>query len=177
MSDPFVGQIQSFGFIFAPRGWALCDGQLMAISQNPTLFSLLGTTYGGNGTSTFGLPDLRSRVPMHVGTSPAGNTYVQGEIGGEENVSILSSNLPSHNHGFTGTTATATSADPLAGSALASIASTRTADFYYASDATTQSLNSNSISTVGGNQPHTNIQPYLTINWCIALQGVYPSRG
>ncbi len=112
MSQPFVGQIQPLGFGFAPRGWAQCNGQIMAIQQNAALFSLLGTMYGGNGTSTFGLPNLQSSVPMHFGTF-VGNTYVQGEMGGTEQVSLTSQNLPLHNHNFVGSSQTGTDRSPV----------------------------------------------------------------
>jgi microcystin-dependent protein len=178
VSQPFLGQVQPFGFNFAPRGWALCDGQLLAISQNTALFSLLGTFYGGDGVNTFQLPDLRSRVPMHQGTF-AGSTYVIGELAGVENVTLLQSNLPPHVHSFSGTSSSANvgslSAD---GGALAKIYDpTGTAGNYYAPDATTQVLTAGSVAPAGGSQPHSNIQPYLTINWCIALTGIFPSRG
>ena len=176
MTQPFIGQIQPFGFGFAPKNWALCNGQIMSIQQNTALFSLLGTMYGGNGTSTFALPDLQSRVPMHMGTF-AGNSYTQGEEAGEENVTLDLSNLPAHNHLFLGTTP-ANRPQPVAGAALANIttASGPSANAYYAPDAAAQPLNPGSLSVTGGNAAHTNIQPYLTINWCIALRGIYPSR-
>ncbi|HEY1796185.1 MAG TPA: tail fiber protein [Stellaceae bacterium] len=177
MSQPFVGQVQPFGFQFAPRNWALCNGQLIAITQNTTLFALLGTTYGGNGTTTFQLPDLRSRVPIHQGTF-AGNTYSLGEIAGTENVSLTQANLPQHVHSFSGTSNTANVGTLAAnGGAAAQIYDpTGTAGNYYAPDATTQGLNPSSVVPAGNSQPHNNIQPYLTINWCIALFGIFPTR-
>ncbi|HVH80612.1 MAG TPA: tail fiber protein [Stellaceae bacterium] len=179
MSDQFLGEVRSFGINFAPNGWAMCDGQIMAISQSSALFALLGTMYGGNGTTTFQLPNLQSRVPMHFGTSPAGNNYSQGEIGGAENVSLTINNLPMHSHAFIGSNTIANTTNPATGSALAQIENNQgqTGAPYYAPDATTQSLNPGSIGPAGGNQPHTNIQPYLTITWCIALTGVFPARG
>lgn len=173
MSQPFVGQIQPLGFGFAPRSWAQCNGQIMAIQQNAALFSLLGTMYGGNGTSTFGLPNLQSGVPMHYGTFN-GNTYVQGEFGGTEQVSLTFSNLPMHNHNFVGGSQTGSDRTPVAGAALANVGGSPTA--YYAANATPQPLNPAALATVGGNTPHPNIQPFQAINWCIALYGVYPSR-
>jgi microcystin-dependent protein len=177
VTQPFVGQVQPLSFAFPPRNWALCDGQLLAISQNTALFSLLGTYYGGNGVSTFQLPDLRSRVPMHEGTY-AGNTYTIGEIGGSENVTLLQPNLPQHTHSFSGTSNAANVGTLSAnGGALAKIYDpTGTAGNYYASDATTQVLNPGSVAPAGGSAPHPNLQPYLTISWCIALYGIYPSR-
>ena len=174
MTQPYVGQIQAFGFGFAPRGWAQCNGQTLAISQNAALFSLLGTTYGGNGVSTFMLPNLQSSVPMHYGTSPVGNTYVQGQTGGEEQVQLTLNNLPLHNHLFYGTTDVGGSNVTAAGAVLGQIG--KNANSYYAADTTPQPLNPASLASVGGNTPHTNIQPYLAINWCIAMTGIYPSR-
>jgi len=176
MTQPFLGQIQAFGFGFAPRYWAQCNGQTLSISQNQALFALLGTMYGGNGISTFQLPNLQSRVPMHTGNFN-GTSYVQGEIGGEENVTLTINTMPAHGHAFVGSSATATVRIPAAGQSLAKTAvPSGTADLLYGSDASPQPLNSSSVSQVGGNLPHTNIQPYLTINFCIALYGIFPSR-
>jgi microcystin-dependent protein len=177
MTQPFLGQLQPMAFPFAPRGWATCDGQLLQISQNTALFALLGTYYGGDGVRTFQLPDLRSRVPVHNGTF-AGNSYVIGEFGGTENVTLLQSNLPQHTHSFSGTSNSA-NVGALAenGAALAQIYDpTGTAGNYYAPDATTQVLNPGSVGPAGRGLPHNNIQPYLTISWCIALFGIFPSR-
>jgi microcystin-dependent protein len=177
MTQPFIAQVQPFAFGFAPRYWAQCNGQIMSIAQNQALFALLGTTYGGNGVSTFGLPNLQSRVPMHYGTAPNGSTYVPGEIAGTETVALNSNNLPSHYHNFLGSSAAATAINPEAGSALAKTAvPSGTALNFYGPDATLQPLNSASIAPVGGNLPHNNIQPYLAINFCIALYGIFPSR-
>jgi microcystin-dependent protein len=178
MSQPFLGQIQSFGFGFAPKGWAQCNGQTLSITQNSALFSLLGTMYGGNGVQTFNLPNLQSRVPMHYGTSPTGNTYVQGEMGGEEQVQLNITSLPLHNHNFLGTTASANDVQPTDGATLALVhhSGGTTPDFYYAPDATPQPLNPASLTPIGGNQPHPNLQPYQAINWCIAMSGIYPTR-
>jgi microcystin-dependent protein len=177
MSEPFLGQIQSFGFGFAPKNWALCNGQLLSIQQNAALFSLLGTAFGGNGTTTFGLPNLQSRVPLHFGNSPAGNTYVMGEAAGEEQVTLSSNQMPQHIHMLLGTSTNgnAFTADP--GQILAqSAVSSGTALNYYSPDATLQPLNPASVLPTGNGLPHSNIQPYLTINWCIALRGIFPSR-
>jgi len=176
MTQPFIGQIQPFGFSFAPRNWALCNGQTMSIQQNAALFSLLGTMYGGNGQTTFQLPNLQSRVPMHMGTFN-GNTYIQGELNGEENVTLLLNNLPSHPHSFSGTQTLANRAPPAAGAALAQVnKGGAPGDSYYAPSSAPQLLNPASIGPSGGSGPHTNIQPYLTISWCIALYGIFPSR-
>jgi len=176
--EPFLGQIQPFGFGFAPRGWAQCNGQILSIAQNTALFALLGTMYGGNGTTTFALPNLQSRVPTHFGTAPGGSSYFQGEQGGEETITLNISEMPAHNHTFSGTTDGANNISPQDGAVLAKVfhRGGTTPDFYYAPDTTPQPLNNASISMFGGNLPHTNIQPYLTINWCIAVQGIFPSR-
>jgi microcystin-dependent protein len=180
VTQPFLGQIQSFGFGFAPRNWALCQGQILSISQNTALFSLLGTNFGGNGTTNFALPNLQSRVPVHQGTLAGGSDYFQGEIAGVENVTLLSTQMPLHNHSFVGSTSAANQEPPPAGSTLATTLRrggvTPGDPFYGPVDASTIAINPQSISFVGNSMSHTNIQPYLTINWCIALAGVYPSR-
>lgn len=176
MSQAYIGQIQPFAFNFAPKNWALCNGQIMAIQQNPALFSLLGTMYGGNGTTTFALPNLQSRVPMHAGTLN-GETFTQGEISGVENVTITSATTPAHNHAFQGASANATSATPASGVALAtSTGGSGTPDMFYGPDTMPQPLNVACIGLTGGSLPHNNLQPYLTINWCICQFGVFPSR-
>ena len=181
MSQPFIGQIQPFAFNFAPRSWALCNGQLLAISQNTALFSLLGTTYGGDGRVTFALPNLQGRVPMHYGTSPGNSTYALGEEGGVQNVILDLTQMPSHRHSFSGTTAAADSKRPVAGSAYATTttaASVSPGDNFYAPTANpvVTAINPNTLATAGGNQPHTNLQPCLTISWCICMFGIFPSR-
>lgn len=173
MSQPFLGQIQPLAFGFAPIGWAQCNGQLLSIAQNTALFALIGTFYGGNGQTTFALPNLQSRVPVHMGTN-AGESYVIGEEGGAEQVTLNSATMATHSHAFSGTTDAGNEASPTAGAALAKIGGA--GNSYYASDTTPQSLSLSSVGMVGGNQPHDNIQPYLTINWCIALTGIFPSR-
>jgi len=176
MTQPFIGQIQPYGFNFAPKNWALCNGQILSIAQNTALFSLLGTTYGGNGQTTFALPNLQSRVPMHFGTFQ-GITYVMGEEAGEENVTLLMSQMPQHNHGFLGSSNAANQANVAAGQVLGlSTGGTGTPDNFYATPAPIQPLNPNTIQPAGGNQPHTNLQPYLAVNWCICMYGIYPSR-
>jgi microcystin-dependent protein len=178
MSQPFLGQLQAFGFGFAPRGWALCTGQTLPIAQYSALFALLGTMYGGNGQTNFQLPNLQSRVPMHFGTFN-GNTYSQGEVGGEENVTLTVSTMPAHNHSFVGASQNGNSITPETNGALANVGkeSGGTGNPYYAANAAPQPLNPSSLGLSGGGQPHTNLQPYLTINWCIAMQGIFPSRG
>ena len=178
MTQPFVGQIQPFGFNFAPRGWAQCNGQTMAVSQNPALFALIGTMYGGNGTSTYQLPNLQSRVPMHFGTAPSGTTYYQGQVAGEEIVTLNINMLPLHNHNFVGSSGNANSGVPAPGQALAKVTlSSGTPDNFYGPNTTPQPLNPACVAPAGSNQPHQNLQPYLAINFCIALQGIFPSRG
>jgi microcystin-dependent protein len=177
MSEPFLGQIQSFAFGFAPKNWALCNGQLLAVQQNAALFSLLGTAFGGNGTTTFGLPNMQSRVPLHFGTSPAGIGYVMGEAAGEEQVLLNVSQIPQHIHMLLGTSADGNAAVADPGQILAqSFISTGTALNYYSPDTTLQPLNPASVLPTGNGLPHSNLQPYLTTNWCIALRGIFPSR-
>jgi microcystin-dependent protein len=180
MSQPFVGQIALFPYTFAPRGWAFCEGQLLPISQNTALFSLLGTFYGGNGTSNFALPDLQGRVPISAGQGPGLSTYIQGEEGGVENVSLLSSENPSHNHTLFATTdggATSTAsgnqlANPQAGSPHTGF----TKGNIYSGTAPNTALAATAIAPTGSGLPHNNIQPYQVLQYCIALQGVYPAR-
>ena len=168
MSQAFLGQIQSFGFNFAPRNWALCNGQIMSIQQNTALFSLLGTFYGGNGTTTFGLPDLRGRTPLHFGTGPSLSPYVIGEVAGTESVTLLSTEMPMHNHSLNASssakTGTAPSGANLGGASI------------YTSGAMDSVLNPLEIGMAGGSQPHENRQPFLVINWCICTSGIFPSR-
>lgn len=175
MTEVFLGQIISFGFSFAPKGFAACNGQLLSIAQNQALFSLLGTTYGGDGRVNFGLPDLRSRTPVGFGASVDGSwnpsPYAWGEIGGVENVTLLTPQLPAHNHNLCGVSAAATGRNP-------------TNNFYgttsnpiYANVGQAQvALSPATIGPSGGTQAHPNRQPYRVINFCIALQGIYPSR-
>jgi microcystin-dependent protein len=172
MSAPFVAEVRPWACNFSPRGWAYCAGQILPIQQYTALFALIGTYYGGNGTSNFQLPDLRSRVPLKYGTSPSGS-YALGEQGGVENVQIISQTMPIHSHTFSGTTAAAQHQTPAAGDSMA----TAPAATYATATSATTPINVGTISLyTGGNQPHTNIQPYQAINWCIALAGIFPSR-
>jgi microcystin-dependent protein len=155
---------------FAPRGWALCDGQLVAISQNPTLFSLLGTTYGGDGRITFGLPDLRGRVPVHYGNGPGLSSRNIGQKSGAESVTLVSTQLPSHTHPLQGSTDAATTQDPT-GNVFA-----RTSGDAYGSDFSASNMNGAALGNSGGNQSHTNLMPFQVVNFIVALVGVYPSR-
>lgn len=179
MADPFVGEIRCFGFNFAPKGWAFCNGALQPISQNTALFSLLGTTYGGDGRSTYALPDLQGRVPIHSGQGPGLTDYLRGESGGVETVSLLVSEMPAHNHPFSGTSASANDKRPKTGSALAQTTKAgpiSPGDNYYAVPGTLASLNPSTVLPTGSGLPHNNMQPYLTLNFCIALQGIFPPR-
>lgn len=175
MSQYFLGQIMMAGFGFAPKYFALCNGQLLAISQNQALFSLLGTQFGGNGTTNFALPDLRGRTPIGYATSVDPGWQppsVQiGEVGGAENVTLLTSNLPTHTHAAAATTSAGTTRNP-----RGNLYAAPNASIYGPSSGPQVPLNAQSLSPTGGNQPHPNLQPYSTINFCIALSGVFPSR-
>jgi len=170
--DPFVAEIRIFPFNFAPKGWAWCDGQLLPLSQNTALFSLLGTTYGGNGKSNFALPDLQGRAPMHPGQGPGLSLHDLGETGGSETVSLLSSEIPHHNHAIKAVPEPADLKTPDNYSLAAS-----TQGKVYANGATNVSMAPAQIQPTGGNFPHNNMMPYLTAYFCIALQGVFPPRG
>jgi microcystin-dependent protein len=168
VSEPFIGEIRIFGFNFAPRGWALCNGQILSIAQNTALFSLLGTTYGGNGQTTFALPNLQSRVPVHFGQGPGLSPYVLGQQGGTETVTLNTNQMPNHSHLVAASSVSPNASRP--GNAfLAANGAYQTAP-----DGTT--MNPAMIQGSGGSQPHDNIQPYLTLNFCIALEGIFPSR-
>jgi microcystin-dependent protein len=166
MAEPFLSEIRIMSFVFAPKGWALCNGQLMPINQNQALFSLLGTTFGGNGQTNFALPDLRGRTPIHVG---AGHTL--GERAGEQAHTLSIAELPQHVHVTNATTATATTNSAAAGLLLGQ----STGSQLYSAPANLQAMAANSITNVGGSQAHLNMQPFLTLSFCIALQGIFPS--
>lgn len=170
MSDYFLGQVMMAGFGFTPKYFAQCNGQLLPIAQNQALFSLLGTTYGGNGVTNFALPDLKGRTPVHFGNS-MGDSIVLGQQGGVENVTLQPNNMPQHSHFLQATTAPGTTRIPK-GNALASSPSTA----LYAAAQSTVSLSQQSVSQTGNTQPHSNLQPYTALNFCIALQGIFPSR-
>lgn len=165
MSEPFIGEIKLFSFNFAPRFWALCNGQLLAINQNQALFSLLGTTYGGNGTTNFALPNFQGRTPISRGSG-----FVQGQISGVENVTLISTQLPQHNH-----TMVASSSAPAQRSPSGGYLSTFPTENAY-SGAGTSNTAMNPTGVAGANQGHPNIQPSLVLNFCIALSGIFPSR-
>lgn len=168
MSEPFIGQISIFAFNFAPRGWAFCNGQILPIAQNTALFSLLGTTYGGNGQTTFALPNLQSRVPVHFGQGPGLSSYDLGQVAGTENVTLNTSQLPSHSHltavNNGGATATRPNGSVPAGSGA------------YAAAGDGSAFNPAFIQNTGGSQPFGILPPYLALSFCIALEGIYPSR-
>jgi microcystin-dependent protein len=166
MAEPFLSEIRLFSFVFPPRGWALCNGQLLPINQNQALFSLLGTTYGGDGRVNFALPDLRGRTPIH-----AGNGHTLGERGGEQVHTLSISELPTHTHPVAATTALATTNVPSTGTLLAQ----STAAALYGPASNLVAMASNAVTNVGGSQAHLNMQPFLTISFCIALQGIFPS--
>jgi microcystin-dependent protein len=173
MSSPYIGEIRMFGGNFAPAGWAFCDGSLVAISENDTLFNLIGTTYGGDGQSTFALPDLRGRVPIHMGTG-AGSNFVLAQNGGVENVTLTTNQIPSHNHLLLATTSGAQLSP--AGAKPATVSSTQTgANAYGPGTGSLVNLLAASIQNTGGSQPHDNLQPYLGINFIISLFGIFPS--
>jgi microcystin-dependent protein len=171
MADPFVAEVRIVGFNFAPRGWASCNGQLMPISQNTALFSLLGTTYGGDGRSTFALPNIQGRAPMHSGWGPGLTNRILGEQAGQTSVTLLESEMPAHNHGIFAINTPATTPD-IQNNMLAAPAEDTFAT--RGSRAVTQM--NGALATAGGSQAHNNMQPYLTLHFLIALQGVFPPR-
>ena len=183
MAEPFVGEIRMFGFNFAPQGWAMCNGQLLPINQNTALFSLIGTFYGGNGTTTFALPDLRGRVAVNQGSGAGLSPYSIGQTGGSENVTLLVQQMPAHNHQVgcdgtgtgrggaafgVGTGGTPTNNIPGLAASPANAA--------YSNNAPNTTMSNAMIENAGGSQAHPNIQPYLALTFCIALQGIFPSR-
>lgn len=168
MAEPYLSEIRVFAFGFAPKGWALCNGQTLPINQNTALFSLIGTFYGGNGTTTFQLPNLQGCVPLHMGTG-GGSTYTIGEQGGETNVTLTLNQLASHSHSVNANSAAdanVPSSSVVPGGGGLSV--------YGAAGAV--AMNNAIVGFAGGNQPHSNVQPYLVLNFCIALQGIFPSR-
>ena len=175
MADPFVAEIRIFPFNFAPKGWAFCNGQILPISQNTALFSLLGTTYGGNGKSTFALPNLEGSAPMHPGQGPGLSLHDLGEVGGSETVTLLTSEMPIHSHTLRGNFNKADVFDP---SPLRSLARSDPGTLYQSNTAANLvQMAPQALTLAGSDFPHNNMQPYLTLNFCIALQGVFPPRG
>lgn len=172
MGEPFIGEIRMFGGSFAPAGWAMCQGQLMPISENDALFTLIGTTYGGDGQETFGIPDLQGRAPMHAGQGPGiSQTYQLGEKAGVETVTLTTNQIPIHNHAFLASGDLALSADPTGNV----VAQPVTINLFFGDVATTP-LNAAAIQPVGGSQPHENIQPYLCVTFILSLFGVFPQQ-
>ncbi|HMS41345.1 MAG TPA: tail fiber protein [Pyrinomonadaceae bacterium] len=174
MASPFIAEIRMFAGTFAPRFYAFCDGQIIAISQNTALFSLIGTFYGGNGQTTFGLPNLQGRAPIHTGQGPGLTDRVIGETGGSENVTLLSTQIPQHNHSANALNAAGNQTSP-ANNTWATVLSGRNAQLLYGTSANTQ-MNPNAVGISGGSQPHNNLPPYLVVSFIIALQGIFPSR-
>jgi microcystin-dependent protein len=172
MANPFLGEVRLFGGNFAPVGWALCDGQLLSISQNTALFSLLGVSYGGDGIQTFALPDLRGRVPAHQGQGSGLSSYVVGESYGVESVTLSTTQIPAHSHSVNASSSKGNKASPI-GEYPATDAAGVTAEYNSSPSGT---MNAGVISPTGGSQPHENRQPTLVLTWIIALQGIFPSR-
>ena len=171
MGNPYLGEIRMFGGNFAPAGWMFCDGALLPISENDVLFNLIGTTYGGDGQNTFGLPDLRGRVPLHQGQQSGGQNYQIGQLGGVETVTITAQTTPIHNHALIASTAASSNPSPN-GNILATSATISP----YVLDIAGPALAANAVSNTGGSQPHDNMMPFLCINFILALNGIYPSQ-
>jgi microcystin-dependent protein len=169
MAEPYIGEIRMFGGTFAPVGWAFCDGSILQISENEALFQLIGTTYGGDGQQTFGLPDLRGRIPVHQGAQ-GGPTFVLGQSGGVETVTLTGNQIPAHTHAFIGTTNQAGQTNP-----PTNLVGQNPGNSIYIEDTATVSLDPNSLLPAGGSQPHVNVQPFLCVAYIIALNGIFPS--
>ncbi|MBB4838560.1 microcystin-dependent protein [Sphingomonas kyeonggiensis] len=171
MAQPYVGELRIFAGNFAPAGWMFCEGQLLPISENETLFNLIGTTYGGDGQSTFALPDLRGRLAIHQGTGSSGTSYLLAETGGAEEVTLSINQIPAHSHPMLGASGNGTQANPknnvLASSTLVKL---------YSGEAADTAMSASSITSIGSSQPHTNFQPYLCLNYIISLFGIFPSQ-
>ena len=170
MSSPYVGEIRLFAGSFAPAGWMTCEGQLLPISENDTLFNLIGTTYGGDGQTTFALPNLASRAPIHSGTGQGLQTYQIGETGGVEQVTLSTQQIPAHSHPMLG------SSDPASAKGSSANVFARAPAEAYASEFTEAQLATNSVSIIGGSQPHENMQPFLVITYIISLFGIFPTQ-
>ncbi len=170
MSEPFLAEVRIVGFNFAPRGWAFCDGQILPINQNQSLYSLLGTTYGGDGRTSFALPDLRGRTPIQSGNS-GGSTYQLGQKSGQETHTLSVNEMPQHTHALSASTQAANSGVPT-GNVLAASSTPES----YRSPESLAAMGNGTVANVGGGQAHNNMQPYLAVNFCIALQGLFPSR-
>lgn len=171
MSEPFLAEIKMVGFNFAPRGWALCDGQILPINQNQSLYSLLGTTYGGDGRTSFALPDLRGRVPIHVGNNDLGPSHSLGQKSGEETHTVTTNEMPNHRHTLQASTSHGDRPD-----GSGNLFAATTGSDIYVDAAPEAEMQSGTIANAGGGQAHENMQPYLVVNFCIALRGLFPSR-
>ena len=175
MSQPYIGEIRLLPYNFAPRGWATCSGQLFSIAQNTALFALIGTTYGGDGVTTFALPDLRGRLPVHQGQGPGQSNYTIGQVAGSESVTLIPSQMPAHSHTLMATTAAATSVTP--GSTL--LPGAVSGDTFYVNTTagnTMAPMSNQMIAPAGASQPHENTMPTLTLQYCMAIEGIFPSR-
>lgn len=176
MSDQFLGEIRIMPFNFAPDGWAFCNGQILSISQNTALFSLLGTQYGGNGTSTFALPNLQGNVPMDFGNGAGLTSHIIGETGGETGVTLTQETIPAHDHLLIGDATTATSTSPQNRLLSKPNVNPRLLDEMYNTSTASTPMLAGNVLTAGGGLPHNNLMPYLTLNFCIALTGIFPAR-
>jgi microcystin-dependent protein len=172
MAQPYIGEIRMFAGNFAPAGWMFCEGQLLSIAENDVLFSLIGTTYGGDGQTTFALPNLSSRVPMHMGAGPAGASYTLGQQGGTETETLAVEQIPAHTHALTASASLGTTPNP-AGSVLAQPPASIQ---LYIEDEASTSMAASAVQPIGGSQPHENVQPFLCINYIISLFGIFPSQ-
>jgi len=173
--DPYLGEIRMFGGNFAPRGWALCQGQLMSISQNTALFSLLGTNFGGDGRVTFGLPNLQGSAPLMAGAGPGLTPRDLGETGGEPSVTLITNDIAQHNHTVSGTDSPGTAPDPV-GAIWAVAGVARGTNMYSSNPGSSPTMNPQAFAPSGGSQPHNNMPPYLVVSFIICLQGIFPSR-
>ncbi|HEX6041128.1 phage tail protein [Longimicrobium sp.] len=171
MAQPYVGEIRMFAGNFAPNGWMFCEGQTLPISENDVLFQLIGTTYGGDGEETFNLPNLASRIPLHMGTGPDGTTYQIGEMAGTEQETLSTQQIPNHTHPLTASTSVGNVQPPTSGV----LAQSTVADMYI-QDSPDSNLAASSVQPAGGSQPHENTQPFLVINFIISLFGIFPSQ-
>lgn len=169
MAEPFIGEIRMVGFNFAPRGWAFCNGQTLSIVQNQALFSILGTTYGGNGQTTFALPNLQSRIPVHMGQAAGLSSYVEGQVGGQESHTLLTTEMPAHSHPVSANSSGVSQASPVGGF----WGNSQQSNYALAADST---MAATAVALNSGGQPHENRQPYLAIAFVIALVGIFPTR-
>jgi microcystin-dependent protein len=176
MSEPFIGQIMMFAGNFAPKGWAFCEGQLLPIAQNTALFSILGTTYGGNGTTTFALPDLRGRVPIQPGQGPGLSPYSLGQMSGSESVTLIATQMPAHTHAFGAHGGQGDQPSPEGNVPAVTVDPNTQQPLNSYSGTVSTTMAPSSVSLTGGSQPHQNMQPYLCLNFIIALEGIFPSR-